>query len=73
MKRNILIQLKKLIQLAIDQNLTEINENEIVTDASYNIILSVLEVTRTTIEAAEKKIDETLKQLYKKIGQTRSG
>lgn len=49
-----IVQLKKQIQLAIDQNLTEINENEIVTDASYNIILSALEVTKITIEAAEE-------------------
>lgn len=61
-----IVQLKKLVQLAIDQNLTEINENEIETDASYNVILSVLEVTRITIEAAEKKTDEKLKELYKK-------
>lgn len=59
-------QLKKLLQLAIDQNITELNENEIVTDANYNVILSVLEVARTTIEAAEKKINEKLKELYKK-------
>lgn len=61
-----IVQLKKQIQLAIDQNLTEINENEIVTDASYNIILSALEVTKITIEAAEKKTDEKLKELYNK-------
>lgn len=59
-------QLKKIVQLALDQKLTEINENEIVTDAGYTIILSVLEETSITIEAAEKKTDEKLKELYKK-------
>ena len=58
-------QLKKLIQLANEQNLTEINENEIFTDDSYNTILSALEVTEITVEAAEKKIDAMQKKLYK--------
>jgi len=60
------VQLKNLIQLAIDQKLTEINEYDIITDSSYNIILSALEVKEITIEAAEKKTDEKLKELYKK-------
>lgn len=58
-------QLKKLIQLANEQNLTEINESEILTDDSYNTILSALEVTEITVEAAEKKIDAMQKKLYK--------
>lgn len=57
-------QLKKLIQLANEQNLTEINESEILTDDSYNTILSALEVTEITVEAAEKKID-AMQKLYK--------
>ncbi len=61
------VQLKKLVQFAIDQNIKEINENEIETDDSYNKILSLLKVTQITTEAAEKKIDEKLRNLYNKM------
>jgi|GEM_PF-2611481 len=64
-----IVQLKKLVQLATEQNLTEINENEIVTDADYTGILSVLQVNKITIEAAEKKTDAKLKDLYKQTDQ----
>lgn len=60
-------QLKKLIQLANEQNLTEINESEILTDDSYNTILSALEVTEITVEAAEKKIDAMQKNYTNKL------
>jgi len=59
-----IMQLKKQIEYANEHNFREINENVIVTDSSYNIIISVLDVTEITIENAERKTDEKLKELY---------
>ncbi|MCF8445169.1 MAG: hypothetical protein K9G29_09195, partial [Crocinitomicaceae bacterium] len=61
-----LLQIKKLIKTATDQSLTEIDEIEIINDSNYNIILSVLGIQEIEIEEAEKRIDKSLNDIYKK-------
>ncbi len=66
-------QLKRLVEEALEENLTEINEAETITNSDYDSVLTTLNVARTTVEVAEKQVDKKLNELYSNISKVFPG
>lgn len=59
-----LFQLNKLVQLAIEQNLTEISSAITLPDTTASRVLGRLGLPSATIEVAERSVNHQLKKLY---------